>query len=291
MHDTNTEIDGLLPALKLTRRGFIATSLAGGFTLAAGPIAAQTVVHTDSDGLVAGEIKIPVPDGDMPAYRAAPAGKTDVPVIVVVQEVFGVHEYIRDVCRRYAKLGYMAIAPELYARQGDPSKYTDLASLYSNIVNKVPDEQVMGDIDATVKWAGSHGGSKTRLGINGFCWGGRIVWLYTAHNPKMKAAVVWYGRLVGDKDALHPINPIDVADKVRTPVLGMYGGQDSSIPLTSINAMKEALAKRPAPVKEAEFVVFRNAGHAFHADYRPSYRADAAKEGWQDAVDWFHKYL
>lgn len=290
-NNSKTEFDSLLPPLTLTRRGFIVTSLAGGFTLAAGPVMAQTAIHTDSTGLVAGEVKIPVADGEMPAYRAAPAGKTNLPVILVIQEVFGVHEYIKDVCRRFAKAGYLAIAPELYARQGDPSKYKETAKLMSEVVSKVPDSQVLSDLDATVRWAGANSGSKTRIGINGFCWGGRIVWLYAAHNPSVKAGAAWYGRLVGSTDPLHPTNPVDVGAKLHGPVLGLYGGQDAGIPLTSINTMKDVLAKGSAAAKASAFVVYREASHAFHADYRPSYRQAAAQDGWKQALDWFGKHL
>ena len=184
----NPEYDSLLPRLTLNRRGFLTTSLASGFTLAAGPVMASTVITTDATGLTAGEVKIPVADGTIPAYRAAPAGATNAPTILVVQEIFGVHEHIKDVCRRFAKLGYLAIAPELYARQGDASGYTDNAKLFADIVNKVPDAQVMSDLDACVKWASTNGGNATRLGITGFCWGGRITWLYDAHNPNVKAS-------------------------------------------------------------------------------------------------------
>ncbi|GAA4343007.1 dienelactone hydrolase family protein [Pigmentiphaga soli] len=291
MQNIKTEFDSLLPPLKLDRRGFIVTTLAGGFTLAAGPVAAQTAIHTDSDGLVAGEVKIPVADGEIPAYRAAPAGKTGLPVILVVQEVFGVHEYIKDVCRRFAKAGYLAVAPELYARQGDPSRYQDTGRLMTELVAKVPDGQVLGDLDAAARWAAANGGSRARIGINGFCWGGRIVWLYAAHNPAVKAGVAWYGRLVGDTDPLHPTNPVDIAGQLKGPVLGLYGGQDAGIPLTSINTMKDALASGPAAAKASSFIVYREAGHAFHADYRPSYRREAAMDGWKHALDWFGRYL
>jgi len=291
MDGLSTEFDSLLPPLSLNRRGFLTTSLAGGFALAAGPVMAQTAIRTDSAGLVAGEVKIPVRDGGIPAYRAAPAGKKNVPVILVVQEIFGVHEYIKDVCRRWAKAGYMAVAPELYARQGDPSKYTEIAKLQAELVSKVPDEQVLADLDATARWAGAHGGSRTRLGITGFCWGGRIVWLYAAHNPAVKAGVAWYGRLVGQPTPLQPRNPVDVAAQLKAPVLGLYGGEDAGIPVPTINAMKEALSKGGPAARESTFVLFRNAPHAFHADYRPSYREAEAKEGWSLAQDWFARHL
>ncbi|RTZ45405.1 dienelactone hydrolase family protein [Candidimonas sp. SYP-B2681] len=287
----DTDFDSLLPPLALTRRGFIVTSLASGFALVAGPVAAQTAIQTDTKGLVAGEVKIPVADGSVPAYRAAPEGKAVVPVILVVHEAFGVHEYIKDVCRRLAKAGYMAIAPELYSRQGDPSRYTEISRLLSEVVNKVPDAQVLGDLDATVAWAAKNGGNTERLGITGFCWGGRLVWLYDAHNPKVKAAVVWYGQLVGDADPLHPTQPIEIAAKLNGPVLGLYGGKDAGITQDSIDAMKQALAKGDDDAKASTFVVYPEAGHAFHADYRPSYNADAAKDGWARAVKWFDTYL
>lgn len=290
-HLKDSEFDSLLPPLALTRRGFMVTSLAGGFALAAGPVQASTAITTDTNGLLAGEIQIPVVDGSIPAYRAAPEGKTNVPVILVVQEIFGVHEYIKDVCRRLAKQGYMAIAPEMYARQGDPGKYTEIGKLISELVNTVPDAQVMSDLDAAVAWAGKNGGRATDVGITGFCWGGRITWLYAAHNPNVKAGVAWYGRLVGTSEPLRPVHPVEIAGKLHGPVLGLYGGQDSGIPLDTVEAMKTALAQGGAASKASEFVVYPEAPHAFHADYRPSYRAQAAVDGWQRALDWFKKHL
>ncbi|MDS1141259.1 dienelactone hydrolase family protein [Pusillimonas sp. SM2304] len=269
----------------------MATSLAGGFALAAGPVAAQTVISTDTQGLVDGVADVPAGADTFPAYWAAPEGKTDLPVVLVIQEIFGVHEYIKDVCRRFAKEGYLAIAPELYARQGDPSGYTEVPKLISEVVNKVPDQQVMADLDAAVTWAGQNGGDAKRLGITGFCWGGRITWLYTAHNPAVKAGVAWYGRLVGASDELHPVQPVDVAGKLSGPVLGLYGGKDTGIALDTIDAMKQALAAGSDAAKASTFVVYPDAPHAFHADYRPSYRADSAKDGWTRALDWFAKYL
>ena len=291
MKKTSPEFDSLLPPLALNRRGFLTTSLAGGFTLAAGPIMADTLVTTDSAGLIAGEVKIPVADGTIPAYRAAPEGKTNLGTILVIQEIFGVHEYMKDVCRRFAKLGYLAIAPELYARQGDPSKYTENTKLFAEIVNKVPDAQVMSDLDATAKWAIANGGDPKRLGITGFCWGGRIVWLYSAHNPDLKAGVAWYGRMVGDKDTMRPFQPVDLTDKMHAPVLGLYGGEDAGIPVTTIELMKATLARGSAAAKASAFVIYPKAPHAFHADYRPSYRAAEAKDGWDQAQVWFKKYL
>ncbi len=291
MNKPSPEFDSLLPPLMLNRRGFLTTTLASGFTLAAGPIMAQTVIATDSKGLNAGEVKIPVADGSIPAYRAAPAGKTNLPTILVIQEIFGVHEHIKDVCRRLAKLGYIAIAPELYARQGDPSKYTENTKLFAEVVNKVPDAQVMSDLDATAAWAAANGGDPKRLGITGFCWGGRIVWMYSAHNPALKAGVAWYGRVVGDTNAMLKAQPIDLTLMLNAPVLGLYGGQDAGIPVSSLDTMKAALAKGSPAAKASTFVIYPDAPHAFHADYRPSYREAAAKDGWNQAQAWFKKYL
>tara|TARA_R110000851_G_scaffold333550_1_gene516070 strand:- start:101826 stop:102707 length:882 start_codon:yes stop_codon:yes gene_type:complete len=288
---SDADLDSHLPPLQLNRRGFMATALATGFTLAAGPLNAQSIIRTNTEGLTAGEIMIPVDGGEVPGYRAMPAGKENVPVILVVQEIFGVHEYIKDVCRRLAKQGYMAIAPELYARQGDPSKYKEIPKLFSEIVSKVPDTQVMSDLDASVKWAGSNGGNTQDIGITGFCWGGRIVWLYTAHNPNVKAGVAWYGRLVGDNTELTPKHPVDIAASLNGPVLGLYGGKDAGIPADTIEAMEAQLEKGNAAAKASKFIVYPDAPHAFHADYRPSYREDAAKAGWKEALEWFDTYL
>ena len=279
----DTDFDSLLPPLVLTRRGFIAGSLATGFALAAGAAVAQTAIKTSSEGLDAGEIRIPTADGEIAGYRAAPAGKTGLPVVLVVQEVFGVHEYIQDVCRRLAHEGYMAVAPELYSPRGEPRKYTE--------IGKVPDTEVISDLDASAVWAAGHGGDPELLGITGFCWGGRFAWLYAAHNPKVDAGVAWYGRLVGDKDTLHPVQPVEIAARINGPVLGLYGGKDAGIMQDSIDAMKAELAKGPDAAKASEFVVYPEAGHAFHADYRPSYHEDAAKDGWKRALAWFDLHL
>ncbi|QIM47803.1 dienelactone hydrolase family protein [Pusillimonas sp. DMV24BSW_D] len=287
----DADFNSLLPPLQLNRRGFMVTALATGFTLAAGPLNAETIIRTDTEGLTAGDIMIPVGEGEIPGYRAMPAGKTNVPVILVVQEIFGVHEYIKDVCRRFAKQGYMAIAPELYARQGDPSKYTEIPKLFAEVVSKVPDAQVLSDLDASAKWAGSNGGNTQDIGITGFCWGGRIVWLYTAHNPNVKAGVAWYGRLVGDSTELTPKHPVDIAASLNGPVLGLYGGKDAGIPPDTIKAMEAALAKGNTASKASKFIVYPDAPHAFHADYRPSYREEAAKAGWQEALNWFNNHL
>ncbi|HEY9607449.1 MAG TPA: dienelactone hydrolase family protein [Allocoleopsis sp.] len=269
----------------LTRRKFlIASTLAAGFALAAHPILAQ-VITTDAKGLVAGAVKIPVKDGEIPAYRAMPATGKNFPVVLVIQEIFGVHEHIQDICRRFAKLGYLAIAPELYARQGDVSKLSDIQEIISKVVSKVPDAQVMSDLDATVAWAAkSSQGNVEKLGITGFCWGGRIVWLYAAHNPQVKAGVAWYGRLVGDSTALTPKQPIDIAATLRVPILGLYGGSDDGIPVATVEKMREALK---AGKSGSEIIVYPNTPHGFYADYRPSYRKEQAQNGWQRLQDWF----
>jgi carboxymethylenebutenolidase len=280
MHD---DLLSLLPKLDFTRRRFVVTSLATGFALSVRPVSADTIT-TDSKGLVAGEVKVPTPDGQMPAYRALPEGNGPFPTILVVQEIFGVHEHIKDLCRRLAKAGYFAVAPELYARQGDVSQMTNIADIISKVVSKVPDKQVLDDLDATVKWAKASGKANVaKLGITGFCWGGRIVWLYAAHNPDLKAGVAWYGRLVGDKDDLHPKNPVDVAADIKAPVLGLYGGADQGIPQSSVDKMREALAaaKRPCEIK-----VYPDTPHGFNADYRPTYRKEAAEDGWQRMLTW-----
>lgn len=267
-----------------SRRAFLGTALAAtGFALAAGPATAQAIT-TDSQGLDAGPVLIPARDRELPAYAARPKGSAKAPVVMVVQEIFGVHEYIRDICRRLAKLGYVAVAPELYVRQGDPSGITDIPTLLQTIVSKVPDEQVMADLDATADWAvHSAGGDANRLGITGFCWGGRAVWLYAAHNPKLKAGVAWYGRLAGDTSPNTPHHPLDVAASVKPPVLGLYGGADQGISLDSVEKMRAALKAANAP---SEIVVYDGAPHAFHADYRPSYREQPAKDGWSRMAAW-----
>ena len=270
-----------------TRREFIATTVATGFALAVQPVAAETIM-TDAAGLRAGDVKIPVADGTIPGYRAAPDAGGPFPVVIVVQEIFGVHEYIRDVCRRLAKLGYLAIAPDLYSRQGDPTKLSDINAIVTTIVAKVSDQQVLADLDATVAWAQTPGnGDVKRLAITGFCWGGRIVWLYAAHNPKVKAGAAWYGRLVGQTSDLTPKSPVDVAPTLRVPVLGLYGGGDQGIPLDTVEQMRTALQ----PGKSgSEIVVYPGAPHGFHADYRPSYDKDAAADGWRRMIAWFRKY-
>lgn len=266
------------------RRGFLKTALGTGFAAAVLPVCAQNVVKTDTKGLTTGEITVNVNGQAVPVYRAQPEGKTNLPVVLVISEIFGVHEYIADVTRRFAKLGYLALAPELFVRQGEPGSYGTIAELQKEIISKVPDAQVMTDLDAVVAWAKANGGNTDKLGITGFCWGGRVTWLYAAHNPKIKAGVAWYGRLVGSNTPLTPKNPVDIAATLKAPVLGLYGAQDGGIPVTTVVQMKDALAKGRS---KSEFIVFKNSGHAFHADYRTSYVEADAKEGWQQAVSWF----
>ena len=279
------------PPLPWSRRGFLVTALGAGFALAVQPVMAQTSITTDSEGLTAGEVQVPTADGTMPAYRAQPAQGSHFPVILVVQEIFGVHEYIKDACRRLAKLGYQAIAPELYARQGDPRQYTAIPDILANVVSKVPDSQVMADLDASVAWAKANGGDTKRLGITGFCWGGRITWLYAAHNPGVKAGVAWYGRLTSPASEMTPRHPLDVAGKLNGPVLGLYGGQDAGIPQDTVEKMKSALAESAQPASKASVIhVYPDAPHAFHADYRPSYRKTEAEDGWKRMNEWFRKH-
>jgi carboxymethylenebutenolidase len=271
----------------INRRNTLKAAFGVGYAASVLPVMAQTAVKTSSEGLVAGEVTINVNGFKMAAYRSAPAGKSNLPVVLVIQEIFGVHEYIADVTRRFAKMGYLAIAPELFARQGDPSQYGEMAKLMSEVVSKVPDAQVLGDLDACVAWAAANGGNTDKLGITGFCWGGRQTWLYSAHNPKVKAGVAWYGRLEGASNPLTPSNPIDHVATLKAPVLGLYGEKDTGIPLTSVDKMKAALATGNAAAKASQFVIYPEAPHAFHADYRPSFRAEAAKDGWTRALAWF----
>ncbi len=268
------------------RRAFLKTSLGVGFALAAQPALAQAI-HTPDDGLVAGEVKVPSLGVDIPAYRAMPASGGPFPVMLVIQEIFGVHEHIKDVCRRFAKLGYYAIATELYARQGDPST-ADIKTIIGEIVPKVPDAQVMSDLDNTVAFAKASGSADvSRIGATGFCWGGRAIWLYAAHNPNLKAAVAFYGILGGQASPtspLKPTNPIDIASTVTVPVLGLYGGADDNIPEPMIEKMRDELKAAKEP---SEIVVYPDTPHAFFADYRPSYRKEQAVDAWAKTQAWF----
>jgi len=291
MNDLKEDFASLVAKTPLSdgvdRRSFMKVALGSGFAAAVMPVVAQNEIKTDAAGLSVGQFSVNVNGQDVPVYRAQPEGKANLPVILVVSEIFGVHAYVADVARRFAKLGYLALAPDLFVRQGDPSKYQSIADLMSNVVSKVPDEQVMGDLDAVVAWAKANDGNVDKLGITGFCWGGRITWLYAAHNPQVKAGVAWYGRLVGDRTALTPKHPIDIAAGLKTPVLGLYGAKDSGIPVSTVAQMQEVLKKAG---NKSEFIVFPDAGHAFHADYRPSYVEADAKEGWRRCVEWFRTH-
>lgn len=279
-------------ALPVGRRGFMAgASLATGYALAAGPVAAQTAITTDTQGLAAGMANVRTADGkQMPVYYARPAQGQKFATVIVVQEIFGVHEYIKDTCRRLAKAGYLAVAPELYFRQGDASKVSDVQALLRDIVSKVPDAQVFADIDATVAWAGGSlgKGETARLGITGFCWGGRVVWLYAAHNQNVRAGVAWYGVLTGPTNEFRTRHPLDAVASINAPILGLYGGADQGIPNDTVDRMREALR---AAGKKSEIVLYPDTPHAFHADYRPSYRAAQAQDGWRRLEVWFSRNL
>ncbi len=278
----------LSPKLDLSRRSMLVTTLATGFAAAVQPVCAQSIITTDTTGLEAGEIKIKTADGEIPGYRAMPATGGPFPVILVVQEIFGVHEHIKDLCRRLAKLGYFAISAELYARQGDVSQLKAVDEIFKNVVSKVPDAQVMSDLDAAVAFAKAAGKADTaRLGITGFCWGGRITWLYSAHNPAVKAGVAWYGRLVGNVTGNTPRHPVDIASSLKAPVLGLYGGADQGIPQDTVDKMRDACK---AAGKTCEIVVYPDTPHAFNADYRPSYRPEQAKDAWAKMLAWFKSH-
>jgi carboxymethylenebutenolidase len=292
MHaDLQAEFNALLPGQSTeagaTRRTALKAALGVGYAASVLPIMAQTAIKTPTDGLTTGEITIDVKGFKMPAYRAAPAGKSNLPVVLVLSEIFGVHEHIADVANRFARAGYLAIAPELFVRQGDAQSYGEMAKLMAEVINKVPDAQVMDDLDATVQWAGANGGDLSRVGVTGFCWGGRQTWLFTAHSKYIKAGVAWYGRIVGANNDLTPRNPIDIATSLNGPVLGLYGGADTGIPLDTVEKMKGALAGGNAASKASQFVVYPEAPHAFNADYRPSYRKEAADDGWKRCLAWF----
>ena len=279
IQDRNFESDrkSLAPKIDFTRRGMMVTTLATGFAASVQPVMAQTTITTDATGLEAGEVKIKTADGEIPAYRAMPASGGNFSTILVVQEIFGVHEHIMDVCRRLAKMGYFAVAPEMYARQGDVSKLKSIDEIRP-IVAKVPDKQVMSDLDAAVAFAKASGKADTaKLAITGFCWGGRITWLYAAHNPGLKAGVAWYGRIVGDANEMQPKHPVDLAADLKAPVLGLYGAADAGIPVESVEKMKAACA---AAGKKCEITIYPDTPHAFYADYRPSFREGPAKDGW-----------
>ena len=281
----STHLKSLLGERDVDRRTFVVTSLGAGFAMAVRPVCAQTVIKTSTEGLVAGAVKVPAAGGDMPAYRAMPATGSNFPVVLVVQEVFGVHEHIQDICRRIAKAGYFAIAPELYARQGDPSKYTDTGKLVSELVSKVPDAQVVGDLDACVAYAKTTGKTETaRLGITGFCWGGRIVYVYAAHNPNVRAAVAWYGSTA---NAFVPgdIPALEMAAQIKAPVLGLYGGADQGIPAATVEKMYATL--KASGNSKSQYTIYPDTPHGFNADYRPTYRKEQAQDAWNKMIAWF----
>ena len=275
-----------LSRFPLARRGMVMTGLISGFTLAITPVEAQ-MIHTDATGIHAGEVKIPVEDGDMPGYSAKPDGAGPFPVILVNEEIFGVHEHIKDLCRRLAKVGYLAVAPEIYAREGDLSKMTDVKQIISQVINKTPDAQMLRDLDAAVAWAGKNGGDLKRLGVTGFCRGGRNTWLFDAHSAQVKAAVAWYGPVKSATSDIQPQTAIDVAGQIHGPLLGLYGGQDTSI---NVNDVEAAAAKARVAGKTVEIHVYADAPHGFNADYRPSYRKADAEDGWQRMLAWFKRY-
>lgn len=295
LNEIQQDINSLLPGKTTeqgaTRRTALKAAIGVGYAAAAMPIMAQTAIKTPTTGLAFGTPVVEVENYPVPMYWAAPAGKKNLPVVIVIQEIFGLHEYIADVCRRFAKAGYLAIAPDLYARQGDAASYTDIGKLLAEVANKVPDAQMLGDLDAMVQWAGENGGNLKKVGVTGFCRGGRATWLFAEHNPKVKAAVAWYGPVVGTSSALTPKSAIELVGNLKAPVLGLYGGADGGIPLTTINEMKDALAAAAAKgnkaAKASEFVVYPGVGHAFHADYRASYNKIAAEDGFQRALAWF----
>ncbi len=293
LEDTQALLGGRMGEAMATRRAALKAALGVGYAAAAAPVMAQTAIKTPVTGLVSGEVTIDVHGFKMPAYRSAPAGKTGLPVVLVISEIFGVHEYIADVTRRLAQAGYMAIAPELFVRQGDPSAYGEIAKLQAEVISKVPDAPVMGDLDATLQWAAQNGGNVDRAAVTGFCWGGRITWLYCMHNPRIKAGVAWYGRLEGQSTASTPRHPIELVSQLKAPVLGLYGEADTGIPVASVERMKLALAQASAQgnaaAKASQFVLYPEAPHAFHADYRPTYREKPAADGWSRALEWLKR--
>ncbi len=288
MNDLNGELQGLtgLRSYPLARRGVMMSGLISGLTLATTRVEAQ-VIKTDTAGIVAEEVKIPVGDTELPGYFAKPQGAGPFPIVVVIEEIFGVHEYIKDTCRRFAKAGYAAIAPELYARLGDLSKMTDIGQIISQVISKAPDATVMSDLDKAVAYAAAHGGAATRLGVTGFCRGGRNTWLYAAHNPNLKAAVAWYGPVGGTPSDIQPKTATDLAADLKCPLLGLYGGKDTGIKVEDVQA---AAAKAKAAGKTVEIVVYPDAPHGFHADYRPSYRQADAEDGWKRLLAWFKQH-
>lgn len=284
------DFDSLVPPGGLNRRHFHRTALGAGIAAAAGPVMAQTAIKTPTDGLSAGEVFVEVDGFKVPVYRAMPASVRNAPVVLVISEIFGVHEHIADITHRLAHAGYFALAPELFARAGDPQAYGEIGKLIAEIVMKTPDAQVMRDLDVCLQWARREGADTGRAAVTGFCWGGRITWMYAAHQPQIRAGAAWYGRLEGANPASWPSHPIDRVGQLHAPVLGLYGGKDEGIPLASVDRMKAALAQGSAAARASQFVVYPDAPHAFHADYRPSYRKPAAEDAWQQMMNWFKRH-
>ncbi len=268
------------------RRTFLMTTLMSGFTTAVARAQSEPI-HTDTAGLMAGETSIPVAGGRLPAYYARPAGSGPFPTILVIEEIFGVHEYIKDVCRRFAKRGYLAVAPELYARLADLSTMTDPQEIFQKVILKAPDATMLSDLDSTLAWAVTHDGDPNRLGVNGFCRGGRDTWLYAEHNARLRAAVAWYGPVNSPVSSIQPLTPMAGAARLRCPLLGLYGGKDPSIDLADVRATAQAARQSGQTV---EIKVFDDAGHGFHADYRATYNRAAAEQGWADALAWFRTH-
>jgi carboxymethylenebutenolidase len=297
LHKAQQEVDSLTPPnadlLPGSRRGFLQASALAGFATAVAPtgaLQAQTIT-TDTQGLDAAMVSIPTKTGPIPAYMAKPAGKKGLATVVVMHEIFGVHEHIKDVCRRFAKQGYLAIAPEFFHRQGDPSKLTDMAAIFANIVSKATDAQVLGDLQATLDWSAAHGGVKGLAGTTGFCWGGRIVWLASAAMTDLRGGVAWYGRIRTTVNEANPVHPIDIAENLRWPVLGLYGGADNGIPNSDVDEMKTRLSFGTDAAQASDILLYPDTPHAFHADYRPSYRKQQAEDGWRRCLSWFAKTL
>lgn len=282
--DIDPHIESLVPPVPFDRRSFIASMMAGGFALAVQPVMAQTVIKTDSEGLDAGVTEIATDGFNMPAYYARPKTGDKFPTVIVIQEIFGIHEHIQDVCRRFAKKGFLAVAPSLHARFGDETKLSSIPEIMSTIVSKVSDAQALKDLDNTIAWAAANKGNTDKLGVTGFCWGGRMTWLFANHQPKLKAAVAWYGPLNSAKTELTPTRPLDLAASVKVPVLGLYGEADAGIKMDDVNAMRAALK---AAGSKSEIVSYPGAQHGFNADYRPSYNKEAAEDGWKRLLAWF----
>ncbi len=289
MDSLQSQIKSLSPRAALSRRGFVAGGVSAGFALAVQPVQAQSVITTDTNGLEAGDVTIPTTSGDIPGYRAMPAsGKAPFPTLLVIHEAFGVHEHIKDVCRRLAKLGYFAVAPELFTRRGDVAKMKDIQEIMQKVISKTPDAEVAADLDAAAAWArASKKANTAHMAVTGFCWGGRQTWLYAAHNRHLRAAVAWYGPLGHANSPLTPKGPLDIVSELKVPVLGLYGGADAGIPVAQIEEMK---AKLKAAHKPAEIVIYPDTPHGFNADYRPSYRPEAAKDGWRRMLAWFKRH-